>query len=134
MRHLTPAFAIGALRRGKPIEQFLGGFQQEGRPALRWSTISPTKSSLTVSLHEVEDVGPDALGGTYDISEYPPLDEEEYLGEGRDIGICESPEQALDLAERELRARKDRWVNFGVLGDEYADYRAARNGGSPPNP
>ena len=27
MRHLTPSFAIGALRRGKQIEQFLGGFR-----------------------------------------------------------------------------------------------------------
>ncbi|MEU9095279.1 hypothetical protein [Streptomyces sp. NPDC048428] len=31
VRHLTPVFALGALHRGKEIEQFLGGIERDGR-------------------------------------------------------------------------------------------------------
>ncbi|MEU4689056.1 hypothetical protein [Actinoplanes sp. NPDC023714] len=36
MRHLTRQFAIGALRRGRGIEQFLGGADVGGERAVRW--------------------------------------------------------------------------------------------------
>ncbi|GAA3260759.1 hypothetical protein ACFO1B_55995 [Dactylosporangium siamense] len=41
MRYLTRQFAIGALRRGRGIEQFLGGIQLGGEAAIQWVAISP---------------------------------------------------------------------------------------------
>ncbi len=36
MRYLTRSFAIGALRRGRGIEQFLGGAEVGGVAGIRW--------------------------------------------------------------------------------------------------
>ncbi|GAA2621255.1 hypothetical protein GCM10010411_66430 [Actinomadura fulvescens] len=47
---------------------------------------------------------------------------------GRTVATSESAEEALSIAEREVRAGPRRWVNGSVLLDEYIDYleRAAR--------
>ena len=41
VRHLTYVFAVGALRRGKEIQQFLGGIDRDGRQGVRWLAIGP---------------------------------------------------------------------------------------------
>ncbi|MCX4564721.1 hypothetical protein OHA02_52555 [Streptomyces phaeochromogenes] len=69
MRHLTPAFALGALHRGKQIEQFLGAIERDGRRGLRWIAVSPGRAGLTVYLSEVEDVGTDTFR---DVTESDP--------------------------------------------------------------
>ncbi len=56
----------------------------------------------------------------------PPIDEGEYVGEGRLLGTGASPADAIALAGSIVAARPDRWVNQGVVGDEYADYRRTR--------
>ncbi|MBO2465367.1 hypothetical protein [Actinomadura violacea] len=65
-------------------------------------------------------------------AEFPPLDPDEETW-GRLIGTAAAPDEALDLAERELGAAPDRWVNEGVIGSEYGDYRVARNNVSSSN-
>jgi hypothetical protein len=128
VRHLTPSFAIGTLRRGKQIEQFLGGFDQGEEHIIRWTALSPAKGQIMLYLSEVIDVGSDTF---CDVSEFPPLDpDDETWGK---IDTVSSPEEALDLAERQLGAAPDRWVNQGVVGSEYADYRTARNHGPSSN-
>ncbi|MGI5171028.1 hypothetical protein ACQEU3_42425 [Spirillospora sp. CA-253888] len=120
MRHLTPAFAQGALRRGKQIEQFLGGFDHGEERVIRWAALSPGRQGVTLYLSEVIDIGGAAFR---DVSEFPPLDPGEETW-GKVIGTAVGPAEALDLAEREVGAAQDRWVNQGVVGNEYADYRA----------
>ncbi|MEU1344513.1 hypothetical protein [Streptomyces sp. NPDC005827] len=122
MRHLTPAFALGALRRGKQIEQFLGATETDGRHGLRWIAISPGRTGVTIYLSDVEDVGTDTF---LDITEFPPLDPDEETW-GREVAVLPTPEEALHLAEHELAADPQRWVNDGVVCDEYQDFRAAR--------
>ncbi len=74
-------------------------------------------------LHEVEDIGNrDAA----DVTEFPPLDKDEDVGEGRIIGQCETPEEALAVAES-LGAEGAQWINAGVVCDEYLDYSRSRN-------
>lgn len=122
MRHLTSALAQGALRRGKQIEQFLGGFDRGEEHVIRWAALSPGRDGITLYLSEVVDVG----SATFcDVAEFPPLDPDEEAS-GRAIGTVTDPVDALDLAERELGAAQDRWVNHGVIGDEYVDHRARR--------
>jgi hypothetical protein len=129
VRHLTRAFALGALGRGKEIEQFLGGIQRDGRHGIRWLTLSPGRDGITVYLDEVEDVGTDTF---WDIANFPPLNGQDEPW-GKVITVVPTPEEALDLAERDFGARSDRWVNQDVVGDEYGDYRTARGPQHPPN-
>ncbi|MFI9366962.1 hypothetical protein ACIG5E_38920 [Kitasatospora sp. NPDC053057] len=122
MRHLTPAFALAALQRGKQIEQFLGAIEPDDRHGLRWVALSPSRAGITIYLSEVEDVGTDTF---LDITEFPPLDPDEET-RGREIAVLPTPEEALHLAERELAADPRRWVNQGIVCDEYQDFRTAR--------
>ncbi|GAA4522352.1 hypothetical protein GCM10023191_101600 [Actinoallomurus oryzae] len=119
MRHLTRSFAEGALRRGRQIEQLLEAFEQDGRRGLRWTSISPATRfhGFIVSLHTVEDID-----YRLTVDEYPSFYESDEEDFGQTIGETESAEEALDLAHRELAANPARWVNQGVLPDEYNDY------------
>lgn len=121
MRHLTPAFALGALRRGKQIEQFLGAIEIDGRPGLRWIALCPGPTGITIYLSEVEDIGTDTF---LDITEFSPLDPDDETW-GREIAVLPTPEEALHLAEHELAANPERWVNQGIVCDEYQDFRTA---------
>ncbi|WP_329244514.1 hypothetical protein OG417_47950 [Actinoallomurus sp. NBC_01490] len=118
MRHLTRSFAEGALRRGRQIEQLLEAFEQDGRRGLRWASISPATRfhGFIVSLHTVEDID-----YRLTVDEYPSFYESDEEDFGQTIGETESAEEALDLAHRELTANPARWVNQGVLQDEYND-------------
>lgn len=128
MRHLTRSFAVGALRRGQQIEQFLGGFEHDGRQALRWVALGPGREGITIYLSEVEDVGT----ATYSaIDDFPPIDPDDETW-GKVIGTKPTAEEVLDLAESELGALPGRWVNQGVVSSEYRDYKTAQDG--PTNP
>lgn len=107
MRHLTPAFALGALRRGKQIEQFLGAVERDGRHGVRWIALSPGREGIGVYLEEVEDVPSDGLR---DIADLAPLDPDDEAW-GKKITTVTSPEDAIRLAEQEFGAIADRWVN-----------------------
>ncbi|WP_190865993.1 hypothetical protein [Actinomadura sp. RB99] len=126
MRYLPMSLAVGALRRGRGIEQLLGGFEEGGRRGVRYALITPTSSGVFyVSCTAVEDtVELDRHGGLLypnDDAFYP----EDADREGaRTIGTAPTPEEALGLAERELGADPRWWVNLGMLGYEYRDYVA----------
>lgn len=119
-RHLTLGEATSALRRGRQVEQFLGVANgPDGRAVVRWVTVGEAHRVFRLTLHEVEDVGSDDF---LDVSEFPPIAEDEEVGEGEVVGTSEEPEAALQLAEA-LGAAPDRWVNQGVVQDEYGDGR-----------
>ncbi|MFJ1895843.1 MULTISPECIES: hypothetical protein [unclassified Streptomyces] len=130
MRHLTPAFALGALHRGKEIEQFLGGIERDGRQGVRWIAISSSRSGTTVYLSEVADAGTDTF---HDVTEFPPLEPDEESW-GREIAVLATLEEALQVAAQELGADPDRWVNQGIVCDEYRDFRIACKAQSPTQP
>jgi hypothetical protein len=122
MRHLTREFALGALRRGKQIEQLLGVIEVDGVKGLKYVTMTGGRE-FVLRVHEVEDVGTENF---LDVSEFPPLDHTEYVGEGRECGRYSTAEQAMDSSFT-FGARVDHWVNQGVLGDEYLDLRRSRS-------
>ena len=125
MRYLTRQFAIGALRRGNGIEQFLGGVEIDGEPAIRWVAISPMDRQYRISLHTVQDPDDDRVGDLPNLTPLDPVDEA-YVGEGRELACSENEEEAMALAERLTDAYPDRWVNHGVAGEEYMDYVRSR--------
>ncbi|BCY08974.1 hypothetical protein [Actinoplanes sp. L3-i22] len=125
MRYLTRQFAIGALRRGHGIEQFLGGVEIGGGGAIRWVEISPMNRQYRISLHTVQDPDDDRVGDLPNLISLDPVDEA-YVGEGRELARSEDAEEAMALAERLADADAQRWVNHAVAGEEYMDYVRSR--------
>jgi hypothetical protein len=125
VRYLTRAFAIGALSRGNEIEQFIGPIELAGARGIRWVSVWPWESGYNVSVHDVEDLGDENF---LDLSEFPPLDPdgEEVAGLGREVARSTDETEAIELAEKLTGARADRWVNFGMAGEDYADLLRAR--------
>jgi len=115
-RHLTENEAVSALRRGRAVEQLLDEARHEGRPTARWLSIIRREDAFVVLVHHVYDDGsPDFR----DLSEFEPVDIEEDVGEGREVAREPEPERAL-LAASSHGAAPERWVNEGVVADEYA--------------
>jgi hypothetical protein len=112
----------------------LGSFEEEGRRGLRYASIWPARrfERIRVRLYEVEDLGSDTLPidefpGFYPAEDLLPGNVRPDEGRrdeegGRTIAAADDAEGALEIAERELGVRPDRWVNPGVLFDEYDDY------------
>ncbi|MFD4788489.1 hypothetical protein ACFWN1_15815 [Streptomyces sp. NPDC058459] len=125
MRYLKEAFVVGALKRGRPVEQFLGPIGVPDRPGITYVEVRPGKASYEVFVYAVEDVGHD---GFFDLVEFPPFDadadEEEF---GRLVATAEDPSTALTAAKEATGAVPWRWVNQGMVQDEYYDFvRAGR--------
>jgi hypothetical protein len=124
VRHLTLDQARAALRRGNSIEQLLHLRNVDGRPTVSWLTLSPTRDAeLELRLHFVLDVGTEQFAV---VAEFPPVDDEEYAGEGKTMGWYREAQDALDDAHREWGASLERWVNQGVVCAEYLGQHAER--------
>ncbi|WP_405015848.1 hypothetical protein OHV05_01130 [Kitasatospora sp. NBC_00070] len=130
MRYLTEPFALGALRRGRAIEQFLGAAGTPEKPGIRWVEIRPKASGYLVVLHTAEDVGGEHFR---DLVEFPPLDSDD--GEedfGQEIATTEDEPSAMAIAEASTGAVHHRWVNAGIAQDDYLDFVRAGRPTYPP--
>ncbi len=130
MRYLAEQFLIGALRRGRLVEQFLGPVGTAELPGVRYVEVRAAGTSYEVYVHAVLDVGHENL---LDLGVFPPFEqdaEDEELG--RLLGTAEDPRDALVLAEERTGAVRGRWVNQGVVQDEYGDFIAATRRRSSP--
>lgn len=88
-----------------------------GGQDIRWLSVHAAGGGLTLSLHRVRDEGTNDF---LDVTAFSPVDEDEEFGEGRLLGRY--PDAATVLAAAEAAGgRSDRWVNAGVVQDEYAD-------------
>lgn len=116
-RYLVPAFIQGAIRRGKAVEQFLGGFRDGDEPALRYLELrADDEDGMELWVHEVYDDGAESF---LDVGEFTRLDEDDDDEPAARVGTLD---EALALAAERFGARPDRWVNEGMLGHEYLDY------------
>lgn len=111
-RPLTAAEATATLRRGREIEQFVG--LADGQVV--YLVVSPyADDDYRLTRHAVHDEGTD---GFADISEFSPVDEEQYVGEGAVVATFADPEQAV-LAADEQGGTPDGWVNQGMAANDY---------------
>lgn len=120
VRHLSEHQALMALRRGASIEQMLTESLIKG--ALRWCSTRRSGVRFALTLHHVHD---DGDGDFLDVYEFQTVDDEEDAGEGRLVGEY-SDAASLLKAAAVMGARADRWVNPGVIQDEYASLRQAK--------
>ncbi|MGV9709018.1 hypothetical protein [Streptomyces sp. NPDC003483] len=132
MRYLVEPFIIGALRRGRSVEQFLGPVGSPERRGVRYVEVRAARTSYQVHVHTVEDVGHESF---LDLDVFPPFDQDAGEEEpGQLLGTAEDPQDALVLAEECTGAVRGRWVNQGVVQDEYHDFvRADRPSGMSPD-
>lgn len=118
-RPLTPAEAAATLRRGREVEQLVG--IADGQVV--YLVVSPyADDDYRLTRHVVHDEGTD---GFADISEFSPVDEEEYVGEGAVVATFADAEQAV-LAADEHGGTQEGWVIQGMVAKDYA---AAKRGG-----
>jgi hypothetical protein len=83
---------------------------------VKWLAISPAADGrFELTIHHVRNEGSSSF---FDVHEFSPVDDDEYLGEGRVVEHCVDIEAALKAAEK-LGAPPDRWVNEGVIDAEY---------------
>jgi hypothetical protein len=122
MRYLSRGFALGALTRGTSIEQFLGAVVVDGRLGVRWATIEPAGDRATIREYIALDVPGMETG---DLDNLPPMYEDEQRSWGWVVGTAPTHD-ALVEAQQLLGASIERWVNFGVAGQDYLDW--ARSG------
>jgi hypothetical protein len=122
MRYLTEGFALGALERGKSIAQFLGPRAGADPAVVQWAEIHPRDGEFEAVLNVVQDVGGEHF---LDLWEFPPEDPDDELG--RVLARVNTALDAMKEAEEQAAAVRPRWVNLGVVQDEYRDYiRAGR--------
>lgn len=117
MRHLTPAQAEFALRRGQQIEQYLGRQADSADPLVRWLTAHEIAGRFQLILHEVR-APLDA--NLLDLAELEPVDPDEHLGEGRRVGEADSWED-LSMLAAQFGGQNEQWVNQGLVASEFAD-------------
>ena len=116
-RHLSREEAQAALRRGKPIESFLGVSGADSERTIRYVILVPERNAVRVSLYEVLDVGsPEEL----DLYSFPAADGEDGLPVAERVAL--SPEDALVIATDHFSAQPESFVNQGVCQDEYRDH------------
>jgi hypothetical protein len=122
-RHLTPSEAAGALRRGSQIEQLLdGSASTDGRASVRWLSAYRLGQTFHLVAHHVADLGTEEF---VDVTEFPPIDDDEYAGEGRSLTTADEAGVLLEAAVRH-GADPERWMNFGMVQEEYSERREAR--------
>ena len=118
MRYLAEPFIVGALRRGRAVEQFLGPVGSPGRPGVRYIEVRPARSAYEVYVHAVLDRDPP----TFDLDSLPPLIDGDEECFGLLVAATDDPDTALAAAEASTGAVGERWVNHTMAGDEYRDY------------
>ncbi|WP_155123576.1 MULTISPECIES: hypothetical protein [unclassified Actinoplanes] len=118
MRYLTRNFAVGALRRGGEVEQFLSADDE----TVRWVSVRPAGEGFLVVVHRRQSLGDPRFGDLPSLPPPPAGFEFENVPVARAAG----PEEALSGAELAAAARPDRWVNCGVAGDDCREFLRAR--------
>jgi hypothetical protein len=124
-RYLIPAFIESAIHRGKSVAQFLSGFMVGNEPALRYVELRPGEDGVEVWVHEVFDDGSEMYA---DVGEFGAVD-----GRRGDkpAAVAETIAGALVIAHEQFGASPDRWVNEGMIGDEYLNYLRGKQ--TPPS-
>ena len=115
-RYLTTDEAEAAVRRGKDVEVFLGGFESMGQRCIRWASINSSKEGFVGRVWESIDEGsPNYL----DVYSFSPVSGE------WDVPVRSEASSSLDALLELLGCPSNKLVNAGVVQDEYASYISA---------
>ena len=117
MRHLAESDVARALRSGGEVEQFLPPREEGGYRALSWVCVKKDRDgTFSISRYDVFDEGDLDHLDLYSFSYINP-DEPHESRSG-----LPSAEMALIMAEEQFGATRIKYVNAGIIQDEYADF------------
>lgn len=113
-RYLTDSEIEFALGRGKEVEAFLGGFENDGL-CIRWISLATNGKSIVVSVWEAIDRGSEDY---LDVYSFPPAN-----------GVWDMPAKVFEVSSiSEIKSSLGvdvlNFVNYGVVQDEYGDYKS----------
>lgn len=111
-RHLPPAALAPALARGAALEHLLRAPQTDGHAGAAWLELRPSRDGIALWRFAAADPG---HAGSWDLYAWLDAGSEDIL-----LGVFAGAEEAL-AAALEAGATPDRWVNAGVLQDDYRD-------------
>jgi adenylate kinase family enzyme len=120
--YLILPYVRSALNRGDPVEQFLGGFEDGGEPAIRWIELRQEEDAVVLSLYEVYDEGGEDW---LDVYEFQPVGDPDEFGLAAEHRLS-TLDEAIALAVERYGASPDRFVNGSMVQDEYRDYLKRR--------
>ena len=116
MRHLPFSEVSSCLDRGRPVEQLLEERMEGEDRILRIARIDRESDGMfSVAYFEVYDQGSEDAWDVYEFASYDPD-----MAYG-DITQFESSREALAFASSSYGALPDRYVNVGMVQDEYGD-------------
>ena len=114
-RYLNIQEAEVTLRRGKTVESFLGGFTLDGERCIRWADFQLNEAGVTANLWEAYDQGSEEYADIYTFDS----PHTEYI---EPVKVVHS--KNLEDAAKELGLTEYKFVNRGVVQDEYLSYLA----------
>jgi hypothetical protein len=121
MRHLTFEQAATNLRLGKALEQWLERKPSQEGIVLRWVRLDKECEEFEVSLYEALETERAAsdIYGLYALAPDEDGDSQQVFGVPT-TARCNSAEKAIEHVIQ-LGGRDDRFVNDGLIQDEYRD-------------
>lgn len=120
-RYLTPSEAEAAIKRGKPVECFLGSCQRDSKPGIKWFSARAAGNGIKVSVYETADLGNEEF---IDVYEFGPLNPDLEFEESDEIICFSSFTEFYSGIESKFSGSTSRLVNEFIIQDEYADYIA----------
>jgi len=112
-RYLSLDEAKFAIKNGKEVEVFLGGFVKAEQKCIRWASFGLRDDEFVGKLWESIDEGADDFLDVYSFSSAS--------GEF-DKPVNETSSTELEIVVQKLGCSSKNLVNSGVVQDEYADY------------
>lgn len=112
-RYLSAQEAETTLRRGKAVEIFLGGCEVQNKKCIRWASFNLSGSLVIGSLWEALDQGTEDYLDIYTFDS-PTGDYNE--------AVRTVEAENVELAAKELGLNELKFVNQGVVQDEYLSY------------
>jgi hypothetical protein len=117
-RYLTDTEIDQRLRSGRSVEAFLGGGVVEGQRTIRWIVLRYDSDRVQGELWEALDPRDPEW---FDVYSFGTLNEE---GEPSILYQFNSLQDGLTELDRQFPRISQRFVNQGVVQDEYAEYLA----------
>lgn len=120
-RYLTLSEAESALNRGKSIECFVGSCERDGQRGIKWLSASRCGENLRLAIFETADLG---SADFLDLHEFGPMNPALEPDEPDEEKMFENFRSLVSEVEALFPGSTARFVNEGIIQDEYSDFIA----------
>ncbi|MGI4885646.1 MAG: hypothetical protein ACRYFR_11865 [Janthinobacterium lividum] len=114
---LSPQELIARLHLGKEVEQWLSHYNEADYTVIRWISVAKEEGQFGVTYFKSFDEGDEEF---HDVHEFSVIDaENEPFGTTHHF---DSAKAAVAFATKNYGASPDKFVAFGMIGEEYKKY------------